>query len=184
MNNRSSLCIRGIPKQWKKQARLLWPLKRSRPPGRARLPSSACQPPSTDGHQSDQDDFIKKLLERMTLLEQGQMPSAGSTGQSMSSPQLTELVNHIEKLEKAQRRGSLSGQQAPDERRGNRNSGRRPGNCNYCGIPGHWQNKCQKRQRDQARGTALSESGQPQLSVEGASAYPPPTSSQASGNLQ
>ena len=142
------------------------------------------QPPSTDGHQSDQDDSINQLLERMTLLEQGQMPSAGSTGQSMSSPQLTELVNRIEKLEKAQRRGSLSGQQAPDERRGNRNSGRRPGNCNYCGIPGHWQNECQKRQRDQARGTAPSESGQPQLSVEGASAYPPPTSSQVLGNLQ
>ena len=37
---------------------------------------------------------------------------------------------------------------------------------------------------DQACGNAPSGSGQPQQSGEGASAHPPPTSSQASGNLQ
>ena len=154
-------------------------------PGKTPFLRMQCgQPPSTDGHQSDQDDSIKQLLERMTLLEQGQMPSAGSTGQPMSSPQLTELVNRIEKLEKAQWRRTFSGQQAPGQRSGNRSSGRRPGNCHYCGIPGHWQNECQKRQRDQARGTAPLESGQPQLSVEGASVHPPTTSGQASGNSQ
>ena len=142
------------------------------------------QPPSKVGHESDQDDSIKQLLDRMTLLEQGQLRSGGSTGQSMSSPQLTQLANRLEKLEKAQQGGATAGRQASGQSGGNRSSGRRPGNCHYCGIPGHWQNECQKRQRDQARGTAPSESGQPQLSVEGASAYPPPTSSQASGNLQ
>ena len=142
------------------------------------------QPPSTGGHQSDQDDSIKQLLDWMTLLEQGQMPSVDYTEQSMSSPQFTQLVNRLEKLEKAQRRGTFSGQQALGQRSGNRNSDRRPGNCHYCGIPGHWQNECQKRQRDQARGTAPLESGQPQLSAEEASVHPPTTGSQAMGNSQ
>ena len=67
------------------------------------------QPTSRGGHPSDQDDSIKQLLDRMTLLEQGQMKSAGSTEQSMSSSQLTQLANRLEKLEKAQWRGILSG---------------------------------------------------------------------------
>ena len=98
------------------------------------LPMQYGQPTSRGGHPSDQDDSIKQLLDRMTLLEQGQMKSTGSTGQSMSSPQLTPLANRLEKLEKAQQGGAAAGRQASGQSGGKRDSGRRPVNCNYCGI--------------------------------------------------
>ena len=64
----------------------------------------------------------------MTLLEQGQLKNAGSTEQSMSSTQLNQLANHLDKVEKTQQGGAVSGQQASGQNVGNWNIGRRQGN--------------------------------------------------------
>ena len=75
--------------------------------------------------------------------------TAPGCNETQNSPSLNDIVGRLAKVEGKVNESSIQSDK-PNQNRKNWHSYRkRPGNCRYCGRPGHWRAECRKRQFDE-----------------------------------